>query len=87
MLFTFINKQVAGLQISVHDSPLVTVQNCKKHLPDHVFNVLYCKWFAFLIKIFLHIEVEVFKDEVYLVLSVHDVNEVDNAWMVELLQE
>ena len=69
----------------MHDSPLMTMQNCKKHLPNDMFNMLYCQWLAFLIKIFLHVEVEELKDEVYLVLSMDDVNEVDNTGMVKFL--
>ncbi len=65
----------------------MAVQNGEKYLPDYVLYMWHGKWLAFLIQVLLHVKVEVLKDEIYFVLSVHDVHQVDDTRMVQLLQQ
>ena len=87
MLFTFIDKQIAWFQISVHDSPLVAMENGEEHLPDNVLDVRHREWLALLVQVLLHVEVEVLEDEVDLVLAMDDVQEIHYAWMVQFLEQ
>ena len=80
--FIFINQQVAWLQVSVHDSSLVAVKQSLEHLPDDRFDMVDFKCCSLLVKIFLHVHVEVLKNEVKFVFSVDNVQQADNTSVV-----
>ena len=53
-----VDEEVARLQISVHDPPLVTVEESLEDLPDNGLDMLDPEWLSFLVEILLHILVE-----------------------------
>ena len=63
------------------------MENGEEHLPDNVLDVLHRERLAFLVQVFLHVEVEELEDEVDLVLAMDDIQQIHYARMVQLLQQ
>jgi hypothetical protein len=90
LLGSLINKQVAWLEVPVHDSSLVAVKQALQHLPHNHLNLVYIKLlflFSQLLKMLLHIHVKELEHQVELVLAVHNVNELHNSFVVKLFKK
>lgn len=68
-----VNQQVAWLEISVHYSSLVAVQEALENLVHNVLDILQLHASAPLVHVLFHIHVKIFKHDVKLVLSMHNV--------------
>ena len=66
----------------MHDPSLMAMQQALKHLPNDGLGMRERHRVAFLIQVLLHVQVEILKDKVELVLSVDDINQINNSWVV-----
>lgn len=57
-----VDEEVAWLQVSVHDPPLVAVEQTLQDLEYNRASLIYGHSFASLVKILLHVQVEVLED-------------------------
>jgi hypothetical protein len=60
-------EQIAWLQVTMHDTPLMAVDQALEYLKQELFNARRRQWSAVLVKILFQVEVYVLKDEVQLV--------------------
>jgi len=82
--FLVVDQQVAWLEISVHDSPLVAVQKPREYLPQDDSDLVELERHALLVQILLHVHVEELEDQGKFVLAVDDLLQLDDAWVVQL---
>jgi hypothetical protein len=59
----------------------MAVKKCLENLPYHRLYMWYSKGLAFVIKILLHIKVEVFKNKVDSVLTMNNVHQTNDSFM------
>lgn len=71
----------------MHDSPFVAVDEPLQKLVQQVFHRMSWKWTTHLVQILLHVEVEVLEYKIKLVLSMHDVLQVDDMRVLQFLEE
>jgi len=82
-LALFVDKKVAWLEVSVHDPSLVAVKQALEHLPYDRSDVTDFHRRAFLVEILLHVLVEKLEDQIQLILSMNDINQTHDSWMVK----
>lgn len=82
MFLCLVDEQVTWFKISVHDSTLVTVEDCQQHLPYDRLDMGDGQGFALCVEEFLHVQIEVFEDEINFIFTVHYVHKIYNAGMV-----
>ena len=58
-----------------------------KNLPHDGSDVVDIHRGSFSIEVLFHVQVEIFEDEVKLILTVYDVDQINNAWMIELAEQ
>ena len=71
----------------MHDSSLVAVQDGEEHLPDDGLDMRHRQRLAFLVQVLLHIQVKELENKIDFIFSMYNVEQVDNAGMVQLLQQ
>lgn len=86
-----IDEQVARLQISMHDAPLVAVEQPLQELEQELLHAGRRQRPSVLVQVFLQVEVDVLKDEVQLVIfrrrAMKNVLQMNNVRVPQLLQE
>lgn len=65
----------------------MAVQDGEEHLPDDGLNMWHRQRLALLIQVLLHVQVKELENEIDFIFSMHNIEQVDNAWMVQLLQQ
>jgi len=84
-----VDQQVAGLQVAVHDAALVAVNDALQQLVHEALDLEWWEAFALLLlfKVLLQVEVKVLKRKVKLVMSVRNVQQLNNVGVAQLLQK
>ena len=83
-----VNQQVLRLQISVENSMLVQIDERLEDLVEEELGLLLGqRLIALLFHVLLEIELEIFEDEVKLILAVDDLLKFYNVWVSESLEK
>ena len=62
----------------------MAMQKSLENLPNDGSDVVDIHCSSFSIEVLLHVQVEIFEDEVKFVLTMYNVDQINNAWVVEL---
>lgn len=63
----------------------MAVQDGEEHLPDDGLDMWHRQRLAFLVQVLLHIQVKELENKIDFIFSMYNIEQVDNAWMVQLL--
>ena len=87
-LFTLgVDEQVTRLEVAVHDAALVAVHQPLQQLVHHALGLVGREGCAPLVQVLLEVQVEELENQVQLVLPVHDVLQLDDVRVAQLLQQ
>lgn len=64
----------------------MTMEQSLKNLPHDGSDVVDIHCSSFSIEVLFHVQVEIFEDEVKFVLTMYNVDQINNAWVIELAE-
>lgn len=81
------DQNVARLEVPVHNSSLVAVQQCLQDLVHDVLGLAQVHGIPFLVEVLFEVRVEILEDQVELILAVDDFLELHDVGMIHFLQQ